>query len=211
VPHRYFSINRFSQWQRDDPIHNLIRKYDVAGSADYDDEAIASCVDELHAMHPYAPKHKMKAALYIRLMRFDGLNRIFGLERMKHDDALKLDKNISGSTTPQLVSAASMYSIVTSRAIELHNGLSGVIPFFDMINHSMSPNLVLKFDGSTFELHATRDIQANEELFICYHAPNRQWDEDQALWTPIQWGFPDPKPIVAVPETVPIERKLTTA
>lgn len=172
-------------------------------------------------MHPDAPKYKMNAALYIRLKRFDGLNRIFGLE---HDDDLK-----AKNSGPLLVSAAAMYSIVTSRAIELHDGLSGVgdfdiclkrlfyfiysrssthisycyqvIPFFDMINHSTSPNLQLKFDGATFELHATRDIQANEELFICYLDPNREWDEDKALWTPIQWGFPDPKPKEAIPKS----------
>jgi SET domain len=131
----------------------------------------------------------MRAALDIRLRRFDGLNRIFALDEHDRKGANNNDNSPLGR-----VSAAAMYSLVTSRAIELHSGLSGVIPFFDMINHSMSPNLQLEFDGTTFELQAIRDIIANEELFICYHDPNREWDEDKALWTPIQWGFPDPKP-----------------
>jgi SET domain len=171
------SFLRIAQWQRDDPVHNLIQTRGIGSSAadgdhddDDDDEArIASCVDALHTMHPDAPKCKMRAALDIRLRRFDALNRIFGLD--EHDLNGK-KKNINS------VSAAAMYSLVTSRAIELHSGLSGVIPFFDMINHSMSPNLHLDFDGTTFQLIATRDIEACEELFVCYHDPNREWDED---------------------------------
>ena len=57
------------------------------------------------------------------------------------------------------------------------------------------------FDGEHFELFATRPIEAGEELFLCY-TPNDQesssdpsvWDEDEAVWSLVQWGIPNPKP-----------------
>jgi hypothetical protein len=57
-----------------------------------------------------------------------------------------------------------MYGLLISRAIEFGDQSSGVIPCFDMINHSPIPNLGLAFDGSYFEMIALRSIAKDEEV-----------------------------------------------
>ena len=63
---------------------------------------------------------------------------------------------------------------------------------FDMINHSMEPNVGLSFDGSKFFLYALHDIYEGEELLVCYTNPSEQleWDEDTAMSTLLTWGIP---------------------
>jgi hypothetical protein len=90
---------------------------------------------------------------------------------------------------------------------------TGIIPMFDMINHSVVPNIGLSFDGSNFELIALREIDENEEFFICYtreisslehdNDSLSSWDEDSAVWTLIQWGVPQspPKELARVPNS----------
>ena len=155
-----------SQWQRSDPYYKLLQD----GHSWEDEKAIVSVVDELHAMNPDAPKTKLKAAVDLRLRRFDGLRKLFDLDK----------------------SAAAMEALLCSRAIDLDDGISAIIPMFDMINHSPTPNLALDFDGSNFELRALRPICKDEELFICYFGGNSEsvWDEDSAVWALIQWGIP---------------------
>ena len=73
---------------------------------------------------------------------------------------------------------------------------------FDMINHNVVPNLGLSFDGSNFELIALRDIDENEEFFICYtreistleHDTDSLSLWDDAIWSLVQWGIPQPPP-----------------
>jgi hypothetical protein len=160
-----------SQWMRSDPVQKLFEQDGVPwGNSD---AATSACVDELSAMLPDVSKYKLKAAVDLRLRRLAGLQKIFDLEDPR---------------------ATAMYCILSSRAIELGQGVTGVIPMFDMVNHSPRPNLALSFNGEHFELFALRDIQKDEELFLCYNEDDTmEWDEDIAVWTLVQWGIPQPK------------------
>ncbi|XP_064411833.1 histone-lysine N-methyltransferase SMYD3 isoform X2 [Latimeria chalumnae] len=44
----------------------------------------------------------------------------------------------------------------------------GLYPSMSLLNHSCSPNCVIVFDGRRLLLHATQEIQANEELTVSY-------------------------------------------
>jgi hypothetical protein len=161
-----------SQWMRSDPVQKLFEQDSVSWE---NSDATSVCVDELNAMLPDASKYKLNAAVDLRLRRLAGLQKIFGLEDPR---------------------ATAMYSSLSSRAIELGQGITGVIPMFDMVNHSPCPNLALSFNGEKFDLFALRDIQKDEELFICYNEDNElEWDEDRAVWTLVQWGIPQPNPV----------------
>jgi hypothetical protein len=160
-----------SQWQRTDTMQRVY----ASGVSWRDGDAVSSCVEDLHQMLPDLSKYKLSAAVDLRLRRFEELKKIFQL-----DDAV-----------------GSMYGILISRAIDLGNGVVGVIPMFDMINHSEDPNLALSFDGQNFELWALRDISEGEELFLCYTGEDTKgenWDEDNAMWNLVQWGIPQPDP-----------------
>lgn len=154
------------QWQRSDPIQYLLQK----NTSPYDEDRISVCVKELHRLLPHVEEHKIKAAVDIRIRRYHELRDIFML-----DDSF-----------------GKMYGFLISRALELGDGTVGVIPMFDMINHSNDPNLVLSFNGAegAFELMAKRKIKCGEELLVCYQDQDINTDEYSDLWAAIQWGIP---------------------
>jgi len=86
-----------------------------------------------------------------------------------------------------------MYSVLGSRALDLGDDIVGVVPYYDMINHSLDPNMEFHFNGDTgnFELYSSRRIEEGEELFICYHSKQvldqKGFDSLNSLWTLIQW------------------------
>ena len=169
-------VDWISQWQRNDPFYRLLQE----GYTWKDEDAIKAVVNELHAMNPDLPKTKLNAALDLRLRRSDGLQTLFGLDK----------------------STAAMEGLLCSRAIDLDDGITAVIPMFDMINHSQDPNIALIFDGNNFELRALRPIIKDEELFLCYFGgkPLNEWDEDESVWSIIQWGIPVRKPKTSTQE-----------
>lgn len=90
---------------------------------------------------------------------------------------------------------------------------------FDMINHNVVPNLGLLFDGSNFELIALRDIDENEEFFICYtrEIPSLEHDkdslsswDDSMIWTLVQWGIPQlsPQELAPAPNSQSEDQKM---
>lgn len=162
------------QWRRDDPMHNLF----VSGAASSDEGAISAAADQLQSMIPHLSHLKLRASLAIRLGRMEEHRRICGLP----DDT-------------KIKDTSEMYSLVSSRAIELDadTGLAGIIPFYDMINHSLRPNLHLDYDGEVFELFANRNVEAGEELFLTYTKLEEPMDENNALWALVQWGIPTDK------------------
>jgi len=165
-----------SQWRRDDPMHKLF----VSGANSEDERAISAAADELQKMMSQLSHLKLRAALALRLGRMEEHSSIYGLL----DDTKIKDIHVS-----------EMYSLVSSRAIELDadTGLTGIIPFYDMINHSLRPNLNLDYDGEVFELFANRNVEAGEELFLTYTKLGEPMDENNALWALVQWGIPTDK------------------
>lgn len=165
-----------SQWQRSDPMQSLFEK----GATWRDEGDVCSCVEELSTMLPDVSKVKLRAAVEMRLGRLEELKTIFDVDK---EEELSLNM---------------MYGVLTSRAIELGDGVVGVLPMFDMINHSNEPNLALSYGDEKFSLWATRDIMDGEELFVSYKDRNteslEEWDEDDAIWMLVQWGIPMPKP-----------------
>lgn len=155
-----------SQWQRDDPTHRLISSCPRPD----DEKAISATADELRTLMPDLSHLHLQAALAIRLGRFEEHRRLAGLS----DDAR----------------TAAMYSVLGSRAIDLGGDVVGVLPFFDMINHSLEPNLALSFDGDSFELVAKRAVGEGEELLLQYTRNDEEMDETNALWALVQWGIP---------------------
>jgi hypothetical protein len=137
------------QWNRNDPMQRL---YDKRVSFDNND-AVDEYVTELKGLLPDASSLKLRAAVDIRLRRLDALKRLF---RMKDKDG----------------TFDAMYGLLISRAIGFGDQNAGVIPCFDMVNHSPTPNLGLAFDGSFFEMIALRPIAKDEEvrrkLGICF-------------------------------------------
>lgn len=128
-----------------------------------DQKSIVECVAKLKKdFLPDDDPLQIRAAVDIRLRRFGELKKIYGLDE---SDSL-------------------MYGIVTSRAIELADGFSAVIPMFDMVNHSMDPNLILSLDweGEMLDLKATRRIKKGDEMFICYHDEENPDKEFESIW-----------------------------
>lgn len=160
-----------SQWRRSDPMQSLFEK----GVSWRDDEDVLACVEELSQMLPEASKIKLRAAVEMRLGRLEELRAIF-----------QLDKDVS-----------SMFGKITSRAMDLGEGVVGVLPMYDMINHCNEPNLALSFGDENFSLWALRDIEEGEELFVSYKCGDderQEWDETDAIWMLMQWGIPMRKP-----------------
>ena len=157
------------QWQRNDPMQRMFKK----GISWKDEDAVNDGVKELQKSLPDVPDYKLRAAVHIRLGRMEELQRLHGMS----DDDLE------------------MYGTLISRAIEIGDGVIGVIPMFDMINHSRKPNLGLHFNGKEFGLCALRDIQDGEEFFLCYGKVDNGdgWDENEAVWSLVQWGIPEPR------------------
>jgi hypothetical protein len=156
-----------SQWQRRDPMQNMYER----GISWQDESAIDNCAKALQKLLPDASESKLRAAVHIRLGRMNELKQVYGLA----------DSDLA------------MCGVVISRAIELGNGIVGVIPMFDMVNHSKNPNLGLHFNGEEFGLCALCDIAEGEEFFLRYDSqPDAEnWDENSAVWSLVQWGIPE--------------------
>lgn len=58
----------------------------------------------------------------------------------------------------------------------------GLVPFFDMLNHSSDARTILEFDGDWFRVRAHRKYDAGEQVFINYGA-----HDNSALW--VEYGF----------------------
>ncbi len=155
-----------SQWRRNDPMQSLFEK----GVTWRDEDDVMSCVNDLSCMLPEVSKTKLRAAVEMRLGRFEELQTIFDMNQ----------------------DASRLFGMLTSRAIELGDGIAGVLPMFDMINHSAEPNLALSFGDEKFSMWALRDIAEGEELFVSYKDRNEslEWDEEDAIWMLVQWGIP---------------------
>ena len=164
-----------SQWQRNDPMQALFEK----GATWRDESEVLECVNQLAKLLPDVSPVKLRAAVEMRLGRLEELRTIFDLKDEKKD-------------------FYRMFGVLTSRAIELGDGVFGVLPMFDMLNHSDDPNLALSFDGKHFSLWGVRDIAKGEEFFVCYkdkESQSLEWDEDDAVWMLVQWGIPTPKSV----------------
>jgi hypothetical protein len=129
-----------SEWYREDPMQRLYEK-----NTHWDDAVeIQKSVSELRELLPEANTLMLNAAVDLRLRRINALKKLYNVQ-----DVSSLD---------------TMYGLLISRAIELGHGIAGVIPMFDMINHSYHPNVALCFDGSSFTLVAQRDVAEDEEV-----------------------------------------------
>ncbi len=157
-----------SQWKRDDPTYQLFS----SNAKPYQEEAIDKIVNELNSIMPDLPKLLIKAALAIRLGRLEEERCVFGL--------------------PDDRKTSAMYALLGSRAIEFEGLFTGVIPFHDMINHSLDPNLTMEINGEWIDVFTDRKVEGGEELFLCYTEKLDKIDENSALWALVQWGIPTP-------------------
>ena len=143
-----------------------------------DEEEVLACVEDLSKMLPDVSKTKLRVAVEMRLGRLEELKTIFDLK----DDA----------------GASKMFGLLTSRAIELGDGIVGILPAFDMINHSDEPNIGMEYREGMFQLWALKEISDGEELFVSYKdrstSSSSGWDEEEAVWMLVQWGIPMPPP-----------------
>jgi len=154
------------QWKRDDATHDMFKRK-ISWK---NDQEIKNTATELNRFLPRVSFNYVEAALKMRLKRYHDLKTIY-----------KLDDSSS---------TADIYSTLCSRSVQLGENIVGIIPMFDMVNHSPRPNLALCFDGEEFTLFCTRDIQQGEELFIKYTSNDKDPnDEINELWNLIQWGF----------------------
>ena len=158
------------QWQRDDPVMRMFQK----GVTLDDQESIAATAQELQQLVPDLPRYKLLAALNIRLEQYQAFQSLFAV------------------SNPKATDTAAMYSLCSSRTIEVAEGVVAALPFHDMINHSFEPNvgLAISDDGQHMELLALKDVAAGEELFLCYSKLGQEYDEDAAVWMLVQWGIP---------------------
>lgn len=157
------------QWKRDDPSYTLF----ASNAKLQDEDKINDTVHELLSMMPFLSSDYLRAALSIRLGRFDEDRTIVGLEN-------------NGKTS-------AIYALLGSRATQLGNLPTSIIPLHDMINHSLDPNLSIVEDEDGVKIFTTRQIHKGEELFICYTKLEEPMDELNALWALIQWGIPTQK------------------
>jgi hypothetical protein len=155
-----------SQWNRDDPAYRLF----ASNAKPYQEDVINDTAKELNSIMPDLPLLHLKAALTIRLGRLEEERSVFYLK--------------------DNTETSSMYSVLSSRIIELNDMLVGAIPFHDMINHSLKPNVSIEFNGEWIELFSNRKVENGEELFLCYTKMDEELNENNALWALIQWGIP---------------------
>ena len=156
---------------------------------------------------PHLNEKHIQAAVSIRLSRVEEQFRAVGL--LPEGDEKNNDDDIT--TDPiDLRKALDLYSLITSRSIELdrETGMIGVLPFYDLCNHCLDPNLALEYvenDGDRsnggddsgqintdgfYTIYARRHIEAGEELYFRYTDLNESMDENSALWAAINWGIP---------------------
>ena len=171
-----------SQWNRDDPIQRLFED----GIQTSDEEKVSAVADDLQKMLPELSQLELQAAIQIRLQRFEEQMKIYF-----NDDFY------NGFTRAEI---ARMYIILGSRALDLSDDIVGVVPMYDMMNHSLDPNLAfIMNEDFKLELFASRDIAEGEELFLCYNDQTEievdGWTEMNSLWTLVQWGIPMSKEV----------------
>jgi len=191
-----------NQWNRCDPMHEAYLEMDsilrVAGAGsnkgqqslpEYDmmfEELMCRTAKKIKDMMPHLNEKHLQAAVSIRLSRLEEHFRVLGFVKKEVD----------------LKEALELYSIITSRAIELDgdSGVTAVLPFFDLLNHNLNPNLSLEFiendepegfgSRGFYCLKARQGIQAGDELFVRYTNLSEKMDENAALWAAINWGIP---------------------
>jgi hypothetical protein len=206
------------QWNREDPMHeaymqmsSILKIASKSSSSSnsssrnqQDDlpeyqmmmeELICSTATKIQRMMPHLNEKHLQAAVSIRLSRLDQHFRSLGLVE---DDSIDLDQ------------ALRLYSLITSRAIELDSDTTAVLPLYDLANHSLKPNLGLEYvendgndgnggnDGNEngvdssgfYSIFARRDITAGSELFFRYTKFDEAMDDNAALWAAINWGIP---------------------
>jgi len=201
------------QWNRNDPMHDAylamdkILAFPDSTLPEYSmmyEDLICSTAEKLKTMMPHLNEKHIQAAVSIRLSRVEEHFRTVGL--LPNGD----EKNDDDTTTTDpidLRQALDLYSLITSRVIELDReaGMTGVLPFYDLCNHSLDPNLALEYvenDGDSsndssqvntdgfYTIYARRHIEAGEELFFRYTDLNEPMDENSALWAAVNWGIP---------------------
>ena len=183
------------QWNRCDPMHDAylkmgpILKIVGNGSPEHQmmmEELIGDTATKIQEMMPHIDEKYLQAAISIRLSRLEQHFRLLGFE----DDS-----------TIDLVEALRLYSLITSRAIELDSDTTAVLPFYDLANHNLDPNLGLEYvenDGDAngvesagfYSIFARRDIAAGSELFFRYTKFDEIMDSNAAMWAAINWGIP---------------------
>ena len=191
------------QWNRCDPMHDAYLKMGailrIAHNDNKDElpkyrmmmeELICSTATQINNMMPHLDQKHLQAAVSIRLSRLEEHFRLLGFV---DDDSVDLDE------------ALKLYSLITSRAIELDSdaGETAVLPFYDFANHALCPNLGLERvendrnsnvagieSRGFYSIFARRDIAAGEELFFRYTKFEEPMDDNVALWAAINWGIP---------------------
>lgn len=153
-------------WQRDDVLHEMLCK----GTQPSDVPALERAADALHQIMPDLNVLTIQAALSMRLATFQ---RLQSLVRDRHDAQL-----------------ANLYSLISSRALQIDKDVTGVVPLHDMVNHSLQPNLEIVLQEDCIQLVTVREIAPSEELFLQYTKLGEPMDKLKALWTLIQWGIP---------------------
>lgn len=156
------------QWMRDDPTYELFASNPKL--RDEDTDKISAAVDDLLVMMPFLSREYLIAALSFRVGRFEEQRLLVGLEDSSETSAL--------------------YAMVGSRATRRHGAGISVIPFHDMINHSLNPNLSIVDDEEGVKILTDRNIEEGEELLICYTRTAHSLDEIDAVWALGQWGIP---------------------
>lgn len=197
------SAEWIEQWNRCDPMHDAYLKMGPILRIAHNDnkeelpeygmmmeELICSTATQIKNMMPHLDEKHLQAAISIRLSRLDEHFRLLGFV---DDESIDLDE------------ALKLYSLITSRAIELDSdaGVTAVLPAYDLANHSLNPNLGLEYvendsndnvagiDSKGFySIFARRHISAGEELFFRYTKLDEPMDDNSALWAAINWGIP---------------------
>ena len=183
------------QWNRCDPMHDAYLKMGPILRIATDDlpehqmmveELICDTAAKIRDIMPHLDEKHLQAAVSIRLSRLEQHFRALGFVE---DDGIDLDE------------AVRLYSLITSRAIELDSDTTAVLPFYDLANHSLDPNLGLEYvenDGNAngvesagfYSIFARRDIAAGSELFFRYTKFEEAMNDTAALWAAINWGIP---------------------
>ena len=156
-----------SEWERDDPYQNLVD----SSIWRFNDEAIKKALEDFSTLAPDVSKYKVNAAIGIRLSQLEDY-------KSKYRDKVPFSESI--------------YTILTSRAIGIADGMTACLPMHDMINHSIDPNIAMHFNDGYFEFVALKDLPKDSELFLSYMDLKNDegvWDDDKATWMLVQWGI----------------------
>ena len=159
-----------SQWMREDPYQQLIDASDWR----VNEQAINNTLAAFSEIAPDISKYKVSAAMDLRLAELNEYKQNY-----QHNAPF----------------SESIYTTLVSRAIDIGDGVIGLLPMHDMINHSRDPNVSMQFNEEEgyCEFIAERDIPKDSELLLSYMDvtdETGQWDDDRATWMLIQWGIP---------------------